>query len=424
MEFVLLILCFICLILLVVLIVLLARPRNEALRRDIRESQDRIREDLLRSQGLTRQEVSESIHSSVSSLGTVLQSNQQASSEQQELRFKTFEFNNEQKLEAIRMTMERRISSMQAENNERLDQMRQVVDEKLQNTLENKMNESFKLVSDRLEQVYKELGEMQTLAAGVGDLKKVLTNVKTRGILGEMQLGAILSEILSGEQYETNVVTKAGSDERVEFAIRLPADDGDPILLPIDSKFPGDTYHALLDAYDSGSTEKIKAASALLVQQIRKEAKDIRAKYLDPPNTTDFGILFLPFEGLYAEVLKLNLTDDLRQSYHVSIAGPSTMAALLNSLQMGFRTVALQKRSSEVWQILGAVKTEFEKFEDTLTDTQKKLAQVEKDLDQLVGTRTRSIVRKLRSVERLDSGSQGLLSTPDFLSDQDDIDQE
>ena len=409
MEMIILVLCFICIILLTVLIVLIARPRNESLRRDLNEANSRLREDVLRSQAQTRNEVSGSIHTSVSSLGQLLNRNQQAFAEQQEYRLRSFEEGSEQRLDAIRETMERRISSMTAENNERLDQMRQIVDEKLQTTLETKMNESFRLVSERLEQVYKGLGEMQTLASGVGDLKKVLSNVKTRGILGEIQLGAILSEILSPEQYETNVATRPGSDERVEFAVRIPTDDGDPVLLPIDSKFPGDSYSALLDAYDTASAEEIKAASARLAAMIRKEAKDIRTKYIDPPNTTDFAIMFLPFEGLYAEVLKLNLVEELQQTYHVNVAGPSTMAALLNSLQMGFRTVAIQKRSSEVWQVLGAVKTEFEKFDSVLQETQKKLSLVERDLDQLVGVRSRSIVRKLRKVERLDDLSSAAL---------------
>ena len=425
MEMIILVLCFICIILLTVLIFLLARPRNESLRRDLNDANSRLREDILRSQAQTRNEVSGSIHTSVSSLGQLLNRNQQAFAEQQEYRLRSFEEGSEQRLEAIRETMERRISSMTAENNERLDQMRQIVDEKLQSTLETKMNESFRLVSERLEQVYKGLGEMQTLASGVGDLKKVLSNVKTRGILGEIQLGAILSEILSPDQYETNVATRPGSDERVEFAVRLPADDGDPVLLPIDSKFPGDSYSALLDAYDSASVDEIKAASARLAAMIRKEAKDIQAKYIDPPNTTDFAIMFLPFEGLYAEVLKLNLVGELQQTYHVNVAGPSTMAALLNSLQMGFRTVAIQKRSSEVWQVLGAVKTEFEKFDSVLQETQKKLSLVERDLDQLVGVRTRSIVRKLRKVERLDDlSSSAVLTSERGLSERYEADDQ
>ena len=322
--------------------------------------------------------------------------------------------------------MERRLSQMQSDNNERLEQMRQVVDEKLQKTLESKMTESFRLVSERLEQVYKGLGEMQSLAAGVGDLKKVLSNVKTRGILGEIQLDAILKEILSPEQYDTNVATRRGSSERVEFAVKLPADDGQYVYLPIDSKFPGDTYAALQDAYESGSPDQLRAAIAALTQQIKKEARDIHDKYIDPPNTTEFAIMFLPFEGLYAEVVNRGLVEELQRCYRVNIAGPSTMAALLNSLQMGFRTIAIQKRSSEVWQVLGAVKTEFEKFASVLQSSQRRLLQVNDELDQLIGTRTRSIVRKLRSVERLedDMAAASLLGTERLLADPDDGDQE
>ena len=317
----------------------------------------------------------------------------------------TFEAGNEQKLEAIRETIERRLTRLQADNNEKLDQMRVVVDEKLQQTLESKMSQSFRLVSERLEQVYKGLGEMQSLAAGVGDLKRVLSGVKTRGILGEIQLGAILEEILSPEQYDKNVATRPRSAERVEYAVRLPGDDGAPVYLPIDSKFPGDAYANLLDAYDSGSPERVHAAVTALTAQLKKEARDIRDKYVAPPHTTEFAVMFLPFEGLYAEAVNRGLVEELQRSYRISIAGPSTMAALLNSLQMGFRTVALQKRSSEVWQVLGAVRTEFDKFGATLERTQKRLDDAHRELDELVGTRTRQIQRKLRSVERMDDAA-------------------
>ena len=310
--------------------------------------------------------------------------------------------------------MERRLTRLQADNNEKLDQMRLVVDEKLQQTLETKMTQSFRLVSERLEQVYKGLGEMQTLATGVGDLKRVLSGVKTRGILGEIQLGAILEEILSPEQYEKNVATRPRSTERVEYAVRLPGDDGAPVYLPIDSKFPGDAYANLLDAYDSGSPERVHAAVNALTAQIRKEARDIRDKYVAPPHTTEFAVMFLPFEGLYAEVVNRGLVEELQRSYRVSIAGPSTMAALLNSLQMGFRTLALQKRSGEVWQVLGAVRAEFDKFGATLERTQKRLDDAHRELDELVGKRTRQIQRKLRSVERIeDPALSSALPLPD-----------
>lgn len=426
MEIAVLILACVSTALLIAVVILLLRPRNEHLRHDIASSEAQLRQDIAASEAQLRQEVSHSIQHSVSSLGQMIGDNQQHAADQQERRFRTFETTNEQKLEQIRETMERRLSQMQSDNNERLEQMRQVVDEKLQKTLESKMTESFRLVSERLEQVYKGLGEMQSLAAGVGDLKKVLSNVKTRGILGEIQLDAILKEILSPEQYDTNVATRRGSSERVEFAVKLPADDGQYVYLPIDSKFPGDTYAALQDAYESGSPDQLRAATAALTQQIKKEARDIHDKYIDPPNTTEFAIMFLPFEGLYAEVVNRGLVEELQRCYRVNIAGPSTMAALLNSLQMGFRTIAIQKRSSEVWQVLGAVKTEFEKFASVLQSSQRRLLQVNDELDQLIGTRTRSIVRKLRSVERLedDMAAASLLGTERLLADPDDGDQE
>lgn len=319
-----------------------------------------------------------------------------------EKRFETLEKTNEQKLENMRETIERRLTAIQKDNNEKMDNMRTVVDEKLQKTLDTKMTESFKLVNERLEQVYRGLGEMQTLASGVGDLKKVLSNVKTRGILGEIQLGAILEEILSPEQYETNFATVPGSANVVEYAIKLPADDDRHIYLPIDSKFPSDAYIKLQDAYESANPAEVKTAVAELTSRIKVFAKDIQTKYIQVPYTTEFAIMFLPFEGLYAEVVKHGLLEVLQREYHINIAGPSTMAALLNSLQMGFKTLAIQKRSSDVWEILGAVKTEFDKFSDILTGTQKKLNQINSDLDKLIGTRTNVIIRKLREVERLD----------------------
>ena len=321
-----------------------------------------------------------------------------------EPRLKTLEETNEQKLENIRKTVSERLSYLQEDNNKKLDAIQKVVDEKLQKTLEDKMNESFKLVSERLEQVHKGLGEMQTIAVGVGDLKKVLSNVKNRGILGEIQLGAILSDILTPEQYDMDIATIPASPNRVEFAVKLPgAADGETVYLPIDSKFPGDTYAALQDAYEQGDRGMIDAAKKLLVQEIKKCAKDIRAKYVQPPHTTAFGILFLPFEGLYAEVVNLGLVEVLQKDFGINITGPSTMAARLNSLQMGFRTLAIQKRSNEVWKLLGTVKGEFETFEAVLEDTQKRLKKVDEDLDKLVGVRTRKITRSLRDVETLEA---------------------
>lgn len=327
---------------------------------------------------------------------------------QLEQRLHSFSSGNAQSLENIRRSVDEKLESIRRENLRQLDEMRQTVDEKLQKTLEEKMNKSFSLVNERLEQVYKGLGEMQTLAVGVGDLKKVLSNVKTRGILGEIQLGAILSEILSKEQYEENIATKKGSKNVVEFAIKLPSDGAGTVYLPIDSKFPGDTYSALREAVESGDRQSIESAQKTLVQRIKGEAKDIHDKYIDPPNTTEFAIMFLPFEGLYSEVVNMGLVEVLQREYKVNIAGPSTMAALLNSLQMGFKTLAVQKRSAEVWKILGGVKTEFDKFNDVLVMTQQRLDQANKELDKLVGVRTRQIQRQLKDVESVNLSEQNL----------------
>ena len=331
-------------------------------------------------------------------------------------RFSHMAVENEQKLENIRASMEKKIGDLTEDNNRQLEKMRETVDEKLQKTLEDRISQSFKLVSERLEQVYKGLGEMQNLAAGVGDLKKVLSNVKTRGILGEVQLGAILEQILSPEQYETDVKTRPGTTERVEFAVKLPGDDdGGVVWLPIDAKFPGDAYSKLLDAYDTGDKTLIDAAYKNLEKIIKSEAKDIRTKYVEPPYTTDFAIMFLPFEGLYAEVVRHGLIEALQKDYKVNIAGPTTMAALLNSLQMGFRTLAIQKHSSEVWEVLGAVKTEFDNFGKVLEATRKRIKQADDELEKLIGTRTNAIMRKLRSVEALDSKNAGaVLELPEF----------
>ncbi len=285
---------------------------------------------------------------------------------------------------------------------QKLDEMRGIVDEKLQRTLNERMTASFKLVNDRLEQVYKGLGDMQTLARSVGDLKKVMGNVKTRGILGEIQLGAILKDIMAPEQYEENVATRAGSRNVVEFAIKLPTARDTFVYLPIDAKFPGDTYAHLQDAYAAGDAEQIALWRKELVSRIRSEGKDIHDKYLDPPRTTDFAVLFLPFEGLYAEAVNLGLIEILQREYHVNLAGPSTMAALLNSIQMTFRNVAIQKQSLEVWRVLGAVKTEFAKFESALAAAQNRMNQANDELDKLVGVRTRVMQRRLKEVTELD----------------------
>ncbi len=316
-------------------------------------------------------------------------------------RFSQMALENEQKLENIRLSMEKKIGELTNDNNRQLEEMRKTVDEKLQKTLEDRITQSFKLVNDRLEQVYKGLGEMQNLAVGVGDLKKVLSNVKTRGILGEVQLGAILEQILSPEQYEENVITKSTGADRVEFAVKLPGDDERTVWLPIDAKFPADSYSRLVDAYELGDAAAIEEAAKNLEKVIKSEAKDIHTKYIEPPYTTDFGIMFLPFEGLYAEVVRRGLLDVLQREYKVNIAGPTTMAALLNSLQMGFKTLAIQKHSSEVWEVLGAVKTEFGTFGKVLGSARKRLRMADEDLEKLIGTRTRAIERKLRGVESL-----------------------
>jgi DNA recombination protein RmuC len=293
----------------------------------------------------------------------------------------------------------------------KLEKMRETVDEKLQKTLEARLGQSFELVSKQLESVQKGLGEMQSLANDVGGLKRVLSNVKTRGVMGEIQLGNILEQILAPEQYETNVKTKRSSGDHVEFAIKLPGrdDNNQPVYLPIDAKFPQEAYHLLQIAYDEANAVKAEEATRTLAISIRKFAKDIRDKYLDPPYTTDFAIMFLPIEGLYAEVVRnTDLIEQLQREYKVIVTGPTTLAAILNSLQMGFKTLAIQKRSSEVWEILGAVKTEFGKFGGILEKAQKKITEASNDIDTLVGTRTRAIERRLRQVQELPAAETGL----------------
>lgn len=436
MEIILIFLSIVIIALLVFMISLISRGSRK--NTDYRAIADMIKNDNAASNRALREEVSANIQSSVNSLGNMLNMAQKNSGDAQsrriddmstqinaklsdmdkflsqkqaassaavneqlkvlENRFKTLEANNELKLEAIRSTMTKHLTSIQDENSKKLDAIQTTVNEKL----ESKMNESFKLVSERLEQVYKGLGEMQTIASGVGDLKKVLSNVKNRGIIGEIQLGAILEEILSPEQYDREVATVPRSSNHVEFAVKLPGNgDGSFVYLPIDSKFPGDTFAALQDAYDSGSPEAVADAKKQLAAVIKKCAKDIRDKYVSPPYTTNFGIMFLPFEGLYAEVVNSGLLETLRRDYNVTVTGPSTMAAMLNSLQMGFQTLAIQKKSSQVWEILGSVKTEFQTFAKVLEETQKHIKKVDDDLEKLVGVRTRQINRKLSSIEAI-----------------------
>ncbi len=370
--------------------------------------------------------IGEANRRSIEQMGTILKERQDSFAQQQDLmnsgvnqslgrmseelhkqldtmykRMESLESSNVQSLEGIRSSMGENLKGLREENSKKLDEIRGTVDEKLQTTLESRITESFKTVSEQLRQVYQGLGEMQNLASDVGGLKKVLSGVKTRGILGEIQLGAILEEILAPEQYGVNVETVKGSGARVEYAVKLPGPDG-IVYLPIDSKFPGDKYEQLVDALASGDKAAIDAAYGALAQVIKNEAQDIKSKYVSVPETTNFGIMFLPFEGLYAEVVNRGLLSELQRKYNVNVAGPSTMAALLNSLQMGFRTLAIQKKSNEVWEVLGAVKTEFGKFEDGMKSMQKHLKQTDEDLEKLLGTRTRAIQRKLREVENLD----------------------
>lgn len=398
-EILLIILCAATLIVGIISVVLIIKKGNRNTQTGSDEIANIVRNEIGRQMSTQRQELSNQMQSTVKNMGDMISTNQSEKMSQLEERIKTFSLENEQKLENIRLSVEKRLEYLQNDNNRQLEKMRETVDEKLQKTLEEKMNKSFSLVNERLEQVYKGLGEMQNLAVGVGDLKKVLSNVKTRGILGEIQLKSILSEILSPEQYEENIATKKGSKNVVEFAIKLPADDDGVVYLPIDSKFPGDTYANLRDAIEKGDKNEIDSAAKLLVATIKSEAKDIHDKYIDPPNTTEFAIMFLPFEGLYSEVVNRGFVEVLQRDYKVNIAGPSTMAALLNSLQMGFKTLAVQKRSAEVWEVLGGVKQEFDKFNDVLVATQQRLDQANKELDKLVGVRTRQIQRKLKNIQ-------------------------
>lgn len=321
-----------------------------------------------------------------------------------ENRLKNLEDSNAVRLDGVRGALVQGLNVIRADNNKKLDEIRGTVEEKLQDTLQKRINDSFRTVSAQLEQVYKGLGEMQNLAADVGSLKQVLSGVKTRGILGEVQLGAILEQILAPGQYERNVATVPGSNNRVEFAVKLPGQSG-TVWLPIDAKFPGDTYAHLQAAQQRGDAAATAAMRKALYNVLRQEAKDIHEKYIEVPYTTSFGILFLPFEGLYAEVVSSGVTEILQRDYQITVAGPSTMAALLNALQMGFRTLAIQKRSGEVWTILGAVKTEFEKFGAGLQQMQRHLNQTGSDLEELIGPRSRAITRKLESVQQLDPES-------------------
>ncbi|EGO63949.1 DNA recombination protein RmuC [Acetonema longum] len=370
----------------------------------VEKSQERMERSLRDEIGRNREEQSRSLKSFGESLSArlidiaTLQKNQLDTFGRQ---LQGLDQTTEIKLDRMRETVESKLHLLQEDNSQKLELMRATVDEKLHATLEKRLSESFQLVSERLEQVHKGLGEMQVLAAGVGDLKKVLTNVKNRGIWGEMQLAGLLEQMLTPDQYATNVATKKGSGERVEFAVKLPGRDAGEVWLPIDAKFPQEDYQRLLEAMEAGNPVLAEEAAKQLEHRIKGEARDIRDKYLDPPNTTDFAIMFLPVEGLFAEVLRRpGLCELLQREYRVNVTGPTTLAALLNSLQMGFRTLAIEKRSSEVWAVLGAVKTEFGKFGDILEKTRDKLDAASKSID-TAATRSRVIAKKLRSVQEL-----------------------
>jgi len=379
---------------------------NERTERAVKDEIARQREEIAAQARALREELGASLKSAgdstINSLGEIGKA-QRAQLETFSGQLTKLTDSNERKLGELRTVVETKLTQIQTDNAAKLEEMRKTVDEKLQGTLEKRLGESFKLVSDRLEQVHKGLGEMQALAAGVGDLKKVLTNVKTRGTWGEIQLGSLLEQILTAEQYAQNVATKQGSAERVEFAIKLPGRDGvgNTVWLPIDAKFPKEDYERLMESAERADAAGVEDAAKQLEARIKLDAKNIRDKYLDPPNTTDFGILFLPTEGLYAEALRrTGLMETLQREFRVVVAGPTTLAALLNSLQMGFRTLAIQQRSSEVWILLGAVKTEFGKFGEAIEKVQKKIQEAGNAIDS-AASKTKTIQRKLKTVQEL-----------------------
>jgi len=401
-----------CLILLAVCVVLLVlilkkTIANAGIDRVIREELRTGREESTGSARELREEVSASQKLSVDTIVRIISEMGKTQSDQLESivrRVQGLTESNETRIEKLRSTIDSQLRHLQERNEKKLDQMRETVDEKLQSTLEKRLGDSFKLVSERLEAVQRGLGEMQNLAAGVGDLKRVLTNVKARGTWGEVQLGALLEQILTPEQYEMNVHTKPNSRESVEFAIRLPGSDNDAeshVWLPIDSKFPQEDYLRLLDAAEVADVDAVQKATVALISSVNRSAKEIRDKYLNPPMTTDFAIMFLPTEGLYAEVLRQSgQVENIQQAYRIVVAGPTTLSAILNSLRMGFRTLALEKRSSEVWKVLAAVKMEFGKFGGVLGKVKKQLHIASKTLDQ-TDVRARAMARKLREVEDL-----------------------
>lgn len=375
----------------------LARGRREDAEESFRDREERAQSSTLLGQAVTTQ---------VTQLGALQAERLEAFARE----LNRFSLGLDERFERLKLTVEGRLTAMQADNAVKLEEMRRTVDEKLHETLEQRLGESFKQVSDRLEQVHRGLGEMQTLAAGVGDLKRVLTNVKTRGTWGEVQLAALLEQLLTADQFSSNVSTKPGSNDRVDFAIRLPGKgDGAVVWLPIDAKFPIEDYQRLLEAQERGDAAQVEESARGIELRLKNEARSIHEKYLAPPHTTDFAILYLPIEGLYAEALRRpGLAEMLQRDWRVSLAGPTTLAALLNSLQMGFRTLAIEQRSAEVWAVLGAVKTEFGKFGEALAHTRKKLDEASNSISK-AETRTRQLTRKLKEVEALPVGEAAQL---------------
>ena len=390
------ILCGVILLLLIVIIALLLNLKNK------NNNSDSLRQEISTMLMHTREELLNNISTKISENGNTQQLQLANLTNINEQKLENTRKNMEEKLELIRRTVEDRLLYMQKDNADKLEKMRVTVDEKLQGTLEQRLGESFKVVNDRLESVYKGLGEMQSLAQGVGDLKKIFTNVKARGTWGEIELGNILQEYLTPDQYICSAKTKPNATEFVEFAIKLPGKtDGQNVLLPVDSKFPVEDYKRLVDAQDAGDIVQINDAKKSLENSIKLFAKDIHDKYIETPFTTDFGIMFLPTESLYCEVVKNTvLVESLAQKFRVIVSGPNTFVALLNSLQMGFRTLAIEKRSSEVWKLLGGVKSEFEKFGDLLDKTNKKLQEISNTMER-ASAKTRTIQRKLKNVEAL-----------------------
>lgn len=381
----------------------LARNRREDAEESFRDREERAQSSNLLGQAISTQ---------VSQFGALQSERLEGFARE----LNRFSLGLDERFERLKIAVESRLTAIQSDNASKLEEMRRTVDEKLHATLEQRLGESFKLVSDRLEQVHRGLGEMQTLAVGVGDLKRVLTNVKTRGTWGEVQLSALLEQLLTADQFGSNVATRPGSNERVDFAIRLPGkDDGAVVWLPIDAKFPIEDYQRLIDAQERGDPTGVEEASRAIEVRLKNEARSIRDKYVSPPHTTDFALLYLPIEGLYAEALRRPaLAETLQRDYRVSLAGPTTLAAILNSLQMGFRTLAIEQRSAEVWAVLGAVKTEFGKFGEALAHTKKKLDEASNSISK-AETRTRQLSRKLKEVEALPSAeSEQLIGVADF----------